>query len=121
MKPDNDDQKKSGLPVLTGKVLIVLTGSAVIIYLIKNASHIHSPYLAAVLSAMVIGFRESKKGWILATAQCGLIVLGYSLLHDKGTQERARQEWEIFALIGSLALTFAGSFLAGFMKRALSS
>jgi tetratricopeptide (TPR) repeat protein len=99
-------------------VMIILT-SALLVYVIKNAESIHLPYLVAVFAAISIGFVEPHKGWLLAIMQCILLLAGYFLLTSR-PDDRGRQELENFSLYGSMILTFAASFLGGFLKRALN-
>lgn len=99
-------------------VMIVMT-SALLVYVIKNAESIHLPYLVAVFAAISIGFAEPYKGWLLAIMQCVLLLAGYFLFTSL-PDDRARQELENFSLYGSMILTFAASFLGGFLKRALN-
>jgi tetratricopeptide (TPR) repeat protein len=99
-------------------VMITLT-SALLVYVIKNAESIHLPYLVAVFSAISIGFVEPYRGWLLAILQCALLVAGY-FLFTSVPEDRGRQELENFSLYGSMILTFAASFLGGFLKRALN-
>ncbi|SKC04591.1 hypothetical protein [Dyadobacter psychrophilus] len=100
--------------------IIVLFASALVVYVIKGAESIHLPYIAAVLSAIVLGFIEPRKGWFLALLQCILILTGYFLFTDL-PENTAGQELENFSLYGSLILTFVASFLGGFIKRALNT
>lgn len=99
-------------------VMIVMT-SALLVYVIKNAESIHLPYLVAVFAAISIGFVEPYKGWLLAIMQCILLAAGYFLFTSR-PDDQARQELENFSLYGSMILTFAASFLGGFLKRALN-
>lgn len=99
-------------------VMIILT-SALLVYVIKNAESIHLPYLVAVFAAISIGFVEPYKGWLLAIMQCILMLAGYFLFAEL-PEDRARQELENFSLYGAMILTFAASFLGGFLKRALN-
>lgn len=99
-------------------VMIILT-SALLVYVIKNAESVHLPYLVAVFSAISIGFAEPYKGWLLAIMQCILLLAGYFLLTAL-PEDQARRELENFSLYGSMILTFAASFLGGFLKRALN-
>ena len=55
--------------------VIVLFASALVIAVIKSAESIHLPYIVAVLSAIVLGCIEPRKGWFLALLQCFLIIL----------------------------------------------
>ncbi|MCF0070063.1 hypothetical protein LZD49_06240 [Dyadobacter sp. CY261] len=98
--------------------MIVMT-SALLIYVVKSAESIHLPYLVAVFAAISIGFVEPYKGWLLAIMQCTFMLTGYFLLTTLPT-DGARQELENFSLYGAMILTFAASFLGGFLKRALN-
>lgn len=99
-------------------VMIVMT-SALLVYVVKNAESIHLPYLVAVFAAISIGFVEPYRGWLLAIMQCILLFAGYFLFTER-PDDQARQELENFSLYGSMILTFAASFLGGFLKRALN-
>ncbi len=98
--------------------MIIMT-SALLVYVTKNAESVHLPYLVAVFSAISIGFVEPYKGWLLAIMQCILLLAGY-FLFAVPPEDQARQELENFSLYGSMILTFAASFLGGFLKRALN-
>lgn len=100
-------------------VLIVVT-SAIIIVEIKGAESIHLPYFLAVISAISIGFVEPVRGWLLAICQCVFLLAGYFLFTDI-PENAGRQEIENFSLYGSCILTFAGSFIGGFFKRAINA
>lgn len=100
-------------------ILIVVT-SILVIVMIKHADGIHLPFLLAVFSAITIGIVEPVKGWALAIFQCILLVAGYYLF-TKIPDNMGRQEVENFSLYGSCVLTFAGSFIGGFLKRAFIS
>ncbi|WP_159467749.1 M48 family metallopeptidase [Dyadobacter sp. 3J3] len=97
-------------------VLIIAT-SILVIVIIKKSEGIHLPFLLAVFSAITIGIVEPIKGWILAIFQCILLVAGYFLFTDI-PENAGRQEVENFSLYGSCVLTFAGSFIGAFLKRA---
>lgn len=100
-------------------ILIVAT-SIVIILTIKDSDGIHLPFLLAAVSSVSIGFVEPVRGWILAIAQCVLLLAGY-FLFTQIPENMGRQEVENFSLYGSCVLTFAGSFIGGFFKRALNA
>jgi hypothetical protein len=99
-------------------VMVVFT-SLLIILVVKDAESVHLPYLVAVFSAIVIGFVEPHKGWLLALMQCILVLSGYFLFTTQPETSGSR-ELENFSLYGSVILTFVASFLGGFMKRALN-
>lgn len=100
-------------------ILSIVT-SILIIVMIKQADGIHLPFLLAVFSAITIGIVEPVKGWALAIFQCILLIAGYYLF-TKIPENTGRQEVENFSLYGSCVLTFAGSFIGGFLKRAFIS
>jgi tetratricopeptide (TPR) repeat protein len=100
--------------------LLIIVTSILIIIMIKQADGIHLPFLLAVFSAITIGIVEPLKGWALAIFQCILLIGGYYLF-TKMPENMGRQEVENFSLYGSCVLTFAGSFIGGFLKRAFIS
>jgi tetratricopeptide (TPR) repeat protein len=100
--------------------LLIIVTSILIIIMIKQAEGIHLPFLLAVFSAITIGIVEPLKGWALAIFQCILLIGGYYLF-TKMPENMGRQEVENFSLYGSCVLTFAGSFIGGFLKRAFIS
>ncbi|WP_031528014.1 tetratricopeptide repeat protein [Dyadobacter crusticola] len=104
---------------LLASTLLVFATSSIIVAVIENAEGIHLPYLVAVFSAISIGFAEPYRGWMLAILQCVLIYLGYQFFATP-PEGNALKELHYFSLYGSMILTFAGSFLGAFMKRALS-
>lgn len=124
MKPANEKEGPSAKTVFFDKrfaintALAVMT-SALLVYVVKNAESIHLPYLVAVFAAISLGFVEPYKGWLLAIMQCILLFAGYFLFTAR-PDDHARQELENFSLYGSMILTFAASFLGGFLKRALN-
>lgn len=104
--------------LVVNAAMIIVT-SALLLYVIKNAESIHLPYLIAVFAAISIGFAEPHRGWLLAIVQCVLLLAGYFLFYSLPDNE-SRQELENFSLYGAMILTFAASFLGGFLKRALN-
>ncbi|WP_439558685.1 hypothetical protein [Dyadobacter sp.] len=121
---DNDQSKSKTKQSLFDKrfiasTLLVLATSSIIVYVIEDAEGIHLPYLVAVFSAISIGFAEPYRGWTLAILQCVLIYLGYQFF-TTSPEGNALKELHNFSLYGSMILTFAGSFLGAFMKRALT-
>jgi hypothetical protein len=101
--------------------LVVLIGGGAITYFVKNATHIHTPYLIAVAVSLIIGILQTKKGWIWAIALCIVITIGYFLILGATEHDTAKRELELFGLAGALLLTFVGSFLGAFIKRAVDS
>lgn len=114
-----ENQSESAIKGYLLKMPLILLSSAVVIYLVKSAEHIHYPYLAAVMGALIIGLIESRKGWILAIAQCITILSAYLLFTNVPDENSARREIETFSIVGSIILTFVASFIGGFIKRAL--
>jgi tetratricopeptide (TPR) repeat protein len=105
--------------LLANSLLTILTTS-LLLWMIKHAESIHLPYLVAVASAVSLGFVEPYKGWVLAFLQCMLLWIGYTFLTSQ-PENTGQKELENFSLYGSIILTFAGSFLGAFFKRALNS
>ncbi len=104
--------------LLANSLLTILT-TCLLLWMIKNAESIHLPYLVAVAASMSLGFVEPYKGWMLALLQGALLWLGYTFLCPE-PESGGQQELENFSLYGSIVLTFAGSFLGAFLKRAIS-
>lgn len=105
---------------LAANSLLIIITSVIIIIEIKGAESIHLPYFLAVASAISIGFVEPVKGWLLAICQCIFLLAGYYLF-TQIPENTGRQEIENFSLFGSCILTFAGSFIGGFFKRAINA
>ena len=105
--------------LLVNSGLVIFT-SALMLFIIKNATSIHLPYLIATLTAICIGFVEPHKGWILAIMQCIFILGGYYLFTEIPANG-GKKELEYFCLYGSAILTFMGSFLGAFLKRAINN
>ena len=99
---------------------LVICTSVLMLFIIKNATSIHLPYLIATLTAICIGFVEPHKGWILAIMQCIFILGGYYLFTEIPANG-GKKELEYFCLYGSAILTFMGSFLGAFLKRAINN
>lgn len=97
---------------------LTLVSSLVILICIKITSTIHLPYFVTPALAAGIGFLEPRKGWFLAIVQASVIWLGYMIFvpNPDGSADR---DVENFGLYGSIILTFVGSFIGGFLKRAL--
>ncbi|MGA0560581.1 hypothetical protein ACO2Q8_28205 [Larkinella sp. VNQ87] len=99
--------------------VIILANSAMLLWVIKWTDVVHWPYLLAAISAVIIGFLEPRKGWLLAVLQAVSLWMGYTFFTatpDSG----ADRELELFCLYGSMILTFLGSFVGGILKRAAS-
>jgi tetratricopeptide (TPR) repeat protein len=105
---------------LIANSLITLFTTALLIWVIKQADSIHLPYLLTVAASVSLGFVEPHRGWVLALTQSILLWLGYTFLTTK-PMSGGQLELENFSLYGSIILTFAGSFLGAFLKRALNS
>jgi len=100
--------------------ILIIATSIIIILEIKDAEGIHLPYFLAVASAISIGYVEPVRGWFLAICQCIFLLAGYYLF-TKLPENSGRQEIENFSLYGSCVLTFAGSFIGAFFKRAINA
>ncbi len=97
----------------------VLLHSVALLYVIKESTVIHWPYLMAAISAAAIGFAEPRKGWSLALLQAASIWLGYTFLTETPANGGER-ELEAFNLYGSMGLTFVGSFIGSVLKRSMT-
>lgn len=100
--------------------ILILATSVILILSIKDAEGIHLPYLLAAVSSISIGFVEPVRGWILAISQCVLLIVGYFVFTDI-PESSGKVELENFSLYGSCILTFAGSFIGAFFKKALNA
>jgi len=103
-------------------VLLALISATVVIYVIRVASGVHFPFLIAAIGAVIIGFTDSRRGWWIAIIQSVLILSGIFFAADwiSGVN-RELPELEIYGALGAVAMTFTGSFIGAFMKRALDS
>ncbi len=100
--------------------ILILATSVILVLSIKDAEGIHLPYLLAAVSSISIGFVEPVRGWILAISQCVLLLVGYFVFTDI-PESSGKVELENFSLYGSCILTFAGSFIGAFFKKALKA
>ncbi len=106
---------------LKGLLLSLLT-APVIVYSIYGTEGVHLPLFLATLSAVGIGFIDPEKGWLLAIVQAILLLVGVLVLTGMVTgRERSHPDIELQSLYGAVGLTFAGSFIGAYMKRALDS
>lgn len=96
---------------------LILLSSVLILLIIKRSPVIHWPYLAAASSAVAIGFLETRKGWVLALQQAITLFIGYTFIIGP-SEISTQREVEAFGLYGSIGLTFIGSLLGSFIKRA---
>ena len=94
-----------------------MVNAVVLLFVIKQSSVIHWPYLLAAFSAGAIGFAEPRKGWVLAIGQTVLIWVGYTYVVGPA-ESGVKQEVESFSLYGTIGLTFVGSLLGSVLKRA---
>jgi tetratricopeptide (TPR) repeat protein len=118
--PGKAEDKKPLDRRLVANALITLFTTALLLWVIKQAGSIHLPYLLTVVASISLGFVEPHRGWILALIQVILLWLGYTFLTTKPLGG-GEVELENFSLYGSIILTFAGSFLGAFLKRALNN
>lgn len=96
---------------------LIAGSSLVILLIIKQSPVIHWPYLAAAISAVLIGFLETRKGWVLALQQALTLWIGYTLILGPA-QQSTQREVEAFGLYGAIGLTFVGSLLGSLIRRA---
>jgi len=110
-----DDVKKPSA-YLTGALAAIVFGAATS-WLIHGTTGVHIPLLAAAVAGIVIGLIDPRKGWIPALIQSVVLAAGV-LLPGRSTPV---PEIEYHSLIGAVGLTFAGSFIGAFIKRAFES
>lgn len=97
---------------------LTLAASILMVFIIKVTTSIHLPFLVAAALAAGLGFIEPRRGWFLAVIQVAFIWLGYELF-TAPARTSGDAEIETFSLYGAMLLTFAGSFIGAFLKRAL--
>jgi uncharacterized membrane protein YgdD (TMEM256/DUF423 family) len=107
---------KQTFGLISGLVSAVVLG-AFTVYLIRGTEGVHLPLLSGGLAGILIGFLSPQRGWIPALLQA--IVLGIGVLVFSGSSPV--REIELHSLIGAVGLTFAGSFIGAFVKRAFDS
>lgn len=110
-----DDVKKPSV-YLTGAVAAVVLG-AVTAWLIHGTTGVHIPLLAAAVAGIIIGLIDPRRGWIPALIQSVVLVAGVLVTGRSAPVP----EIEYHSLIGAVGLTFAGSFIGAFVKRAFDS
>jgi hypothetical protein len=97
---------------------LTLISSVIVLLGIKTGTTIHLPYAVTLALAAGLGFREPRKGWMLAIAQSLIIYLAFQLLVPT-PDSPGDGDVEAFGLYGSIILTFIGSGFSGLMKRNL--
>lgn len=107
---------KSGNSSAVASGLAVVLGAA-IAWLTRGTSGVHLPLLAAALAGIVIGLADSRRGWIAAVIQSVVVAAGVLFIGREG----AVPEIEKHSLFGAIGLSFAGSFIGAFIKRAFRS
>ena len=100
-------------------VVAVLLNAAALLFIIRQTSVIHLPYLWAAVTAAAIGFFEPRRGWVLAVCQAAFLWICYTFFVTE-PQASGQRELALFGLYGSIALTFIGSFIGGVLKRQLA-
>lgn len=85
--------------------------------IIHDTSGVHFPLLAAVAAGIILGVIDPKKGWIAALVQSVVLVIGVLVVGRSGDVP----DIELHSLVGAVGLTFAGSFIGAFIKRAFDS
>lgn len=88
-------------------------GSFLVLVVVRQGYGIHVPYLAAVLSGVVLGWLEPRKGWALTLFQVVVLWLAYTLFID----DSLKNDLSAFSLYGSLGLILVGGLLGGVLKR----
>ncbi len=110
-----DDVKKRSV-YLTGAIAAIVLGGATA-WLIRGTTGVHIPLLAAAVAGIILGLIDPRKGWIPALIQSAVLVTGVLAAGRSGPVP----EIEYHSLIGAVGLTFAGSFIGAFIKRAFDS
>ena len=107
-----------------GKVPVTLLGAGAACVLggltaisIPGASGVHIPLLLAAGAGIALGLIDPKKGWIAGFIQSAVLLIGVLVIGRNGPIP----EVENHSLIGAIGLTFVGSFIGAFIKRAFDS
>lgn len=101
---------------LVGAVAAFILGAATA-WLIHGTTGVHIPLLAAAVAGIILGLIDPRRGWIAALIQSVVLVVGVLVTGRSAPVP----EIEYHSLIGSVGLTFAGSFIGAFIKRAFDS
>lgn len=104
-------------PIVWFASLAAILLGGITAYIIRGVSGVHFPLLAAIVAGIIIGFIDPKTGWVAAIVQSVVVSVGTLLI---GNREMI-PDIEIYSLAGAVGLTFVGSFLGAYMKRALDS
>jgi hypothetical protein len=99
--------------------LITFGLSALILVCCYTGPTVHLPFLTAMLGALYIGFLEPKRGWALAIIMTLLVLAGGFLMKSMFALTVAQAERTQFVAYLAFFPVFTGSFLGGFVKRAL--
>ena len=97
---------------------LTLISSVLVLLCIKTGTTIHLPYAVTLTLTAGLGFREPRKGWVLAIAQALILYVAFQLLVPT-PDSPGDGDVEAFGLYGSIMLTFIGSGFSGLMKRNL--
>lgn len=110
-----EDAKKPSV-YLVGAVAAVVLGAATA-WLIHDTTGVHIPLLAAAVAGIILGLIDPRRGWIAALIQSVVLIVGVLV----AGRSAPVPEIEYHSLIGSVGLTFAGSFIGAFIKRAFDN
>lgn len=81
---------------------------------------IHLPFLLNILFSIGLGWLAPQKGWILAIVQAVTITIAYFVIKQTNLITTEHPDIADFTTYLALIPTLAGSYMGGFLKRAIS-
>jgi hypothetical protein len=98
---------------------IVLVAVAIIIFIGLKSNTIHYPILSTLLSAILLGYLQPKKGWINALQLIVGIFAGYFACKIFGLQPLNNTTFQFITFISPLPCLFGG-FMGSFFSNAIN-
>lgn len=80
---------------------------------------IHFPVLISMLLSFFLGILAPKKGWILAIIQGLTVIFSYFIITKFGILKAVRPDLAHFTTYLAVPIAFTGSYIGGFLKRAI--
>ncbi len=100
--------------------IVSILFAVVILVITLYSESVHIPFLINMILSFLIGILEPKKGWILAIIQGVIVMAGYVLVMQFKVIHAVRPDLALFTTYFALPIAFTGSYLGGFLKRAIS-
>ena len=98
---------------------IVLVAVAIIIFVGLKSNTIHYPILSTLLSAILLGYLQPKKGWINALQLIVGIFAGYFTCKIFGLQPLNNTTFQFITFISPLPCLFGG-FMGSYFSKAIN-